>query len=83
MKKYIILIASVVVLFFLIQSVRSEKGANIVLNKKVEPLTAYLIERASSPQSLEKQVNKSMQNGWAPMGGMSSEGGLYFQAMVR
>lgn len=36
-----------------------------------------------SLRGFEKQVNDEIEKGWRPTGGLTIEGGLYYQAMVR
>lgn len=54
-------------------------------NKIVE--RAYLIETATSPSTLQSQVNTCMGNGYVPIGGISVVFNLptinYYQALVK
>ena len=43
----------------------------------------YIILEANSPQQLAMLVNQYIHIGWKPQGGVSADGNLYCQAMIK
>lgn len=45
--------------------------------------TEYTVIEQTSVTDLVTAVNKAAREGWRPLGGVSSEDGIFYQAMIR